>query len=116
MNIDEVTFALVDALESVQCDYMLVGAIAAIHHGITRSTFDVDAVADATKVYVYRNQGSQKLVANYNVDEIRKGRKRDPRVYGGDVIVVFPSQSKVALKNLKEALGVATSATGLAIP
>ncbi len=45
MSIDDVTFALLDALEAARCDYLLVGAIAAIHYGITRSTFDVDVVA-----------------------------------------------------------------------
>jgi hypothetical protein len=45
MSIEDVTLALIDALEQAGCDYMLVGAIAAVHYGITRSTFDVDVVA-----------------------------------------------------------------------
>jgi hypothetical protein len=44
MNIDDITFALVDALEATHGNYLLVGAIASIHYGIMRSTFDVDAV------------------------------------------------------------------------
>jgi hypothetical protein len=46
MTIEDITFALVDALEEAGCDYVLVGAIAAVHYGITRSTFDVDVVAE----------------------------------------------------------------------
>jgi len=72
-------------------------------------------IADPTKVFVYRDMNGQKLVANYNVTEIRQGRRQDPRIYGGDVIVVFQSKSKIAMRNLKEALGVASSATRLAV-
>jgi polysaccharide export outer membrane protein len=72
-------------------------------------------VADTTKVYVYRDVGNQKVVANYDVTAIRQGKAPNPRIYGRDVVVVFPSSSKVALQNLKEALGVATSATRLAV-
>ncbi|MBD0413465.1 polysaccharide biosynthesis/export family protein [Oryzicola mucosus] len=72
-------------------------------------------VADETKVFVYRDSNGQKLVANYNVKAIRQGGAPNPRIYGGDVIVVFPSSSKVAVQNLKEALGVASSAARLAV-
>ncbi|MER2536740.1 MAG: polysaccharide biosynthesis/export family protein [Rhizobiaceae bacterium] len=72
-------------------------------------------VADESKVYVYRDIDRQKLVANYDVKAIRQGKKPNPRIYGGDVVVVFPSSSKVAFQNLKEALGVANTATRIAI-
>lgn len=72
-------------------------------------------LADDSKVYVYRDIDKQKLVANYDVKAIRLGKASNPRIYGGDVVVVFPSSSKIALQNLKEALGVATSASRLAV-
>lgn len=72
-------------------------------------------IADQSKVYVYRDIGGQKLVANYDVSEIRSGRKANPRIYGGDVVIVFTSQTKVAMQNLRDALGIATSASRLAI-
>ena len=72
-------------------------------------------IADQSKVYVYRDIGDQKLVANYDVSEIRSGRKPNPRIYGGDVVIVFTSQTKVAMQNLRDALGIATSASRLAI-
>ncbi|MER9133409.1 polysaccharide biosynthesis/export family protein [Mesorhizobium sp. M0768] len=72
-------------------------------------------VGDGGKVFIYRNIGPNKLVANYNVDEIRAGKNQNPRIYGGDVIVVFASQSKIAMTNLKEALGIASSAARLAV-
>lgn len=72
-------------------------------------------VADQKKVYVFRNVGNQKLVSNYNVADIRSGRLSNPRIYGGDVVFVFTSQNRVALNNLKEALGIASNATRLAV-
>jgi len=72
-------------------------------------------IADQSKVFIFRDVGSNKLVANYNVADIRSGRSSNPRVYGRDVIMVFTSQKRVALNNLKEALGVAASASRLAV-
>ena len=72
-------------------------------------------IADESKLYVFREFGDRKVVANYNVKEIRTGRRQDPRIFGGDVIVSFSSDSKVAMKNLREALGIATSAARLAV-
>ena len=67
-------------------------------------------IADPAKVYVFRDHGDERLVARYNVSKIRSGTRPDPRVYGGDVIVVFKSSTRVAMRNLREALGVASSA------
>lgn len=72
-------------------------------------------VGDASKVFVYRNIGQNTLVANYNVEAIRAGKLRNPRIYGGDKIVVFPSKSKIAMSNLKDALGIASSAARIAV-
>jgi len=72
-------------------------------------------IADQSQVFVYRDVGGQKLVANYDIAEIRTGRKPNPRIYGGDVIIVFTSQTKVAIQNLKDALGIASSAARLAV-
>lgn len=72
-------------------------------------------LADPTKVYVFRQVGEKKYVANYSVDAIRSAQRPDPRIYGGDVVVVFQSSAKVAMENLKSVLGVATSAGRLAV-
>ncbi|CCV04108.1 hypothetical protein MESS2_120021 [Mesorhizobium metallidurans STM 2683] len=40
---------------------------------------------------------------------------RNPRIYGGDKVVVFASKSKIAMNNLKDALGVASSAARIAV-
>lgn len=72
-------------------------------------------IADQRKVYVFRDVGGQKLVANFSVADIRSGKLANPRVYGGDVVVVFTNQSRVAMNNLKDALGIASSAARLAV-
>jgi polysaccharide export outer membrane protein len=74
-----------------------------------------NTIGDASKVFVYRTIGQNTLVANYNVEEIRAGKRRNPRIYGGDKVVVFASQSKIALNNLKDALGVASSAVRIGV-
>ncbi|MES0068059.1 polysaccharide export protein [Mesorhizobium sp. M0074] len=74
-----------------------------------------NTVGDAKKVFVYRTIGPTTLVANYNVEEIRGGKSGNPRIYGGDKIVVFASKSKIAMNNLKDALGVASSAARIAV-
>jgi len=68
-------------------------------------------IADTSKVYVFREVSGQKFVAQYDVAKIRSGGQSNPRLYGGDVVVVFSSSSRIALQNLKEALGVASSAS-----
>jgi polysaccharide export outer membrane protein len=73
------------------------------------------SIADQNKVYVFRDVGNRKLVANYSVAEIRSGRLANPHIYGGDVVMVFTSQSRVAMNNLKEALGIAVNASRLAV-
>ncbi|MER8555073.1 polysaccharide export protein [Mesorhizobium sp. M1217] len=74
-----------------------------------------NTIGDAKKVFVYRNIGPNTLVANYNMEQIRGGKSRNPRIYGGDKIVVFASKSKIAMGNLKDALGIASSAARIAV-
>ena len=70
-------------------------------------------IGDPDKVYVFRAYGSEQLVAQYSVSAIRSGKRGDLRIYGGDVVVSFASGMKVLGSNLKDALGLAGSATGL---
>ncbi len=72
--------------------------------------------ADDKKIFVFRKYGEQKLVANFSIKAIREGKSSDPRLFGGDVVVAFTSKSKVAAENLKNALGVAVSATRIISP
>ena len=65
-------------------------------------------------MFLFRPYGDDRLVTSVDVRAIRGGKRDDPRVFGGDTVVVFSSAGKVALQNLKEALGVASSASRLA--
>lgn len=71
-------------------------------------------IADPEKVYVFRDIGGQKLVANYSVVDIRNGRRTNPRIYGGDVVIVFTSNTRVAFNNLRDALAIAVNVGRLA--
>jgi polysaccharide export outer membrane protein len=69
-------------------------------------------LGDPTNVFVYRTIDGRDYVAKYNVEDIRAGRRPDERVYGGDIVVAFPSGMKVVGRNLADALGLARSAAG----
>lgn len=71
-------------------------------------------ISDDKKVYVFREFDGKKLVSNYNLSDIRQGKAQDPRVYGGDIVVAFPSKTKVAAENLKQALGTALNVSRVA--
>lgn len=83
--------------------------------GVVSQAGGLSKIADSSKIYVYRDYGNQKLVARYNVAQIRTAKKKDPPIFGGDVIVVFSSASKVAMRNLVDLTRVAGSAA-LLIP
>lgn len=70
-------------------------------------------IGDPTNVFVYRTIDGRDYVARYDVAQIRAGRMPDEKIYGGDVVVAFPSGMKVLGSNLQSALGIARSATGL---
>lgn len=71
-------------------------------------------ISDDKKIYVFREFDGEKLVANYSLSDIRQGKRQDPRVYGGDIVVAFPSKTKVAAQNLRQALGSAVSVSRVA--
>lgn len=70
-------------------------------------------IGDPNNVFVYRTVGGQDYVAQYNVADIRAGKRADAPIYGGDIVVGFPSGMKVLGSNLSSALGLARSATTL---
>lgn len=73
-------------------------------------------LSDEKKIFVYRKYTTGKKVANFSIRDIRAGKKADPKLYGGDVIVAFTSKTKIAAQNLRQALGIATSATRVISP
>ena len=75
----------------------------------------LSTIGDERKLYVYREVGGQKYVANYSLKDVREGKKPDPRIYGGDIVIAFQSGAKIAAQNLREALGMAVNASRLAV-
>ena len=78
--------------------------------GVVSQAGGLKKIADPSKVYVFREFGEQKLVAKYSVKDIRLAKKPDPRIYGGDLVVVFSSASRVAMQNLMDVTGLAARA------
>lgn len=73
-------------------------------------------LADPKQVYIFRTYPDGRRVASYSIADIRSGKAADPRLFGGDVVVAFTSGAKIAARNLREALGIATSAGSLLSP
>lgn len=73
-------------------------------------------LSDEKKIFVYRTYSYGKRVANFSIKDIRAGNKPNPRLYGGDVVVAFTSKTKIAAQNLRQALGIASSATRVISP
>ncbi len=71
---------------------------------------DFSLVANKGKVVVFRDYGTHKLAATYDVTKIREGKERDPRIFGGDSVVVVSSPVKVVGRNLQNILGIANTA------
>ncbi|WP_299641428.1 polysaccharide biosynthesis/export family protein [Devosia sp.] len=72
-----------------------------------------NSIGDPANVFVYRTIDGRDYVAQYDVAAIRAGRRPDTQVYGGDIVVAFPSGMKVLGSNLGQALGLARNASGL---
>ncbi len=70
-------------------------------------------IGDPASVYVFRSSGGRDYVAQYNVEQIRAGKAADVSLFGGDVVVAFPSGMRVFGRNLTEAFSVARGATGI---
>lgn len=73
-------------------------------------------IADVNRLYLYRDIGGATRVTQISLSQIRTGQIPDPVLYGGDVVIAFPSGVRVAARNLREALGLARSAALVASP
>jgi polysaccharide export outer membrane protein len=62
------------------------------------------AVADLTKVAVFRTIGGQRSVALFDLQAIRQGRAEDPAVLGDDVIVVDTSRMNATMRGIISAV------------
>ena len=61
-------------------------------------------VADLRKVAVFRDTPDGRMVALYDLREIRGGRLEDPTLRGDDIVVVDTSRLNAALRDVIQAL------------
>jgi polysaccharide biosynthesis/export protein len=60
-----------------------------------------------TSVLVFRKKNGRRAAARFELDEIRSGKIKDPRLAAGDVVVVKTSFSKEAFDNVLRAVPLA---------
>ena len=65
----------------------------------------INDMGSPSNVFVLRKTDGKKLAARFDLKEIRTGKKEDPVMKAGDIVVVDESGGKLALKGLKEAMG-----------
>jgi len=82
--------------------------VVALAHGLS--------ALDEEKIFIYREINGRRFVANQNLKAIRSGRAENTKIFGGDIIIAFTSDQKIASQKLREALGVAVSAARIATP
>ena len=72
---------------------------------VIASAGGLNEMGSASGVYVLRKVDGKKMVARFDLNEIRKGQKEDPVMRAGDIVMVDESGGKVALRGLQEAMG-----------
>lgn len=63
---------------------------------------DLNEVGDPGSIRVFRQANGSRMVAKFNIDDIRSGKATDPNLYAGDMVVVDSSASRTAWKNAKD--------------
>lgn len=77
---------------------------------------DLSDVGDPNAILVFRQQNGKRMVARFNIGNIRAGKAADPDLYPGDMVVVDTSGTRSAWHSFTQVLPVAgfftTVATG----
>ena len=61
----------------------------------------------STTVVIIRNEGGKRTAAKFDLDEIRSGAAKDPKLRSGDIIIASKSTSKEAFQNVLKVLPLA---------
>ena len=72
---------------------------------VLASAGGLNEMATPSGVYILRKTDGKKMAARFDLREIRSGKKDDPVLRAGDIVIVDESGGKVALKGLREAMG-----------
>jgi polysaccharide export outer membrane protein len=70
----------------------------AMSGGLTR-------MADPEKIIVFRTINGQRMVALFNLVDIRSGLAEDPQIYGDDVVVVDDSRARTIAETMRTWMG-----------
>jgi polysaccharide biosynthesis/export protein len=62
--------------------------------------------ADNESVVVFRTVDGKRMVAKFNLQQIRGGEATDPQIYGDDIVVVNESKAKVGFKRFLQSIPV----------
>lgn len=62
-------------------------------------------MADPEKIIVFRTIDGQRMVALFNLVDIRSGLAEDPQIYGDDVVVVDDSRARTVAETLRSWMG-----------
>ncbi len=61
-------------------------------------------IADDESVAVFRTVEGKRMVAKFNLQQIRGGNATDPQIYGDDIVVVNESKAKVGFKRFLQSI------------
>jgi hypothetical protein len=70
----------------------------AMSGGLTR-------MADPSKIIVFRTIDGQRMVALFDLVDIRSGLAEDPQIYGDDIVVVDDSRARTVAETLRTWMG-----------
>ena len=65
-----------------------------------------DKVADLGGIVLMRQVDGKRMVAVYDLRQVRKGLAEDPQLYGDDIIVVEQAGSKTVYRNIIESMPI----------
>ena len=63
-------------------------------------------VADDEAVVVFRTVNGQRMVAKFNLQDVRNGAAADPQIYGDDIVVVNESKAKRGFKRFLQSIPI----------
>jgi polysaccharide export outer membrane protein len=62
-------------------------------------------MADPSKIIIFRTIEGQRMVALFDLVDIRSGLAEDPQIYGDDIVVVDDSRARTAAETLRSWMG-----------
>lgn len=72
--------------------------LVAMSGGLTR-------MADPSKIIIFRTIEGERMVALFDLVDIRSGLAEDPQIYGDDVVVIDDSRARTVAENFKSWMG-----------